>query len=177
MSNEDVQTHEEVKKTRELFEKGFGRAIKGFRTMGDAADFNNRWKRLDADLIRLMYPKRTAGMNDLYVLAVRQEVSDRIKKKGIQGLRDTLGGSLDGLQHILRTGVSSVDGVFKKGGLTGPAVKLAGEIVLDIFIFGTTSTGVPDFETFVVHRQKKVFGYSGRPDPETKGLWDHILGR
>lgn len=177
MPNGEIRIHEEVKKRRDLHDKGFGRVVKGFRTMDDAAAFNRRWANLDVDMIRLMYPMRTAGMNDMHVLAVRQEVFDAVKKRGLQGLADAIGGGLDAVENILKSGVEAASGAFKKGGLPGAAGRLAGEVLLDIYFYGTGPTGVSSFESFVVHRQKKVFGYDSQTDPESRNLWDQILRR
>lgn len=159
MTGEKRSTNEELQKRHD---HGFGRAVKGFRTVGDAMAFAKRWNALKVPDVRELYPAQTRGMGDTEVGALHYQIFTEIRGKGVEGLKNALGGSLDSLERILRAGTEIViEGTIVKGGAGKAAVMSAStlgrDVFLDIYIYGTGPTGIPDWESFVRHRKTKAY--------------------
>lgn len=162
MSGQDPRNHDETRKARAL---AFGRAVKGFRSAVCAAAFGLQWRRLSTESIRRFYPYQTGGMSDHEVEYVQRAVFEAIEDKGIQGLLNAFGGSLSAMEHVLRCGTGAVLGGFSGQALSGSTLRLAQDIVLDIYVFGTTKDGVPDFDSFMAYRTAKAFAYEQGDGP------------
>ncbi len=144
---------------RKLYDHGFGRSVKGFRTASDAARFNARWNQLTPSQIRALYPERTQAMTDTEVELLRYEIFEKIRKQGVQGLIDFFGGSLAAMEHALKTGLEAGAGGFTpRSNFTSGAV-LMRDILLDIYLFGTGPTGIPDFDQFIHYRAARALEY------------------
>ncbi|MCC5812896.1 MAG: hypothetical protein JJU06_21240 [Ectothiorhodospiraceae bacterium] len=151
--------HEELKK---MHDHGFGRAVMGFRTTADARRFLTRWRALNFDQLRALYPQLEGADDDL-VRATHLLVQGKVSQQGIGGLLEAFEGSANALERTLKAGLDAVTGSLVRGGGAGSAATsatvLVRDITLDVYIFGTGPTGVPDFDHFVAYRQAKAIEY------------------
>lgn len=156
MPGEEIRTHQEVKK---LYDHGFGRAVKGFRTYSDAQAFLEKFRALDTDTLRTLYPAATEDMSEAEIVNQQKLVELRFLGRGVEGLMELFGGSAEALERAL-CGVGKMAlGRFRVDSTVTAATKLGQNMVLDIYVFGTEPTGVPDFDSFLAHRTAKAFAY------------------
>jgi len=159
------QKSSDAKDPRFLYETGFGKAIQGFRTLDGALNFTTRWRRLTVDDLRLLYPEETRGKGDLEVRLIQQEVFEEVRRSGVTGIFNILEGSLNFVQTVLKSVAETATAGVATGSIRKPDVMLATlqlsqRIIVDIFVFSTDSSGVPDFERFINYRCAIAFGYT-----------------
>lgn len=83
----------------------------------------------------------------------------RIRKQGVAGLIDFFGGSLHAVERFLQAGVEAAGVGFSRSGSASSSVNLVRDIILDVYVFGTGFSGVPDFQEFMNYRYTKAFEY------------------
>lgn len=152
--------HEELKK---MHDHGFGRAVMGFRTTSDAIASKKRWDQLSYAEVRRLYPRETHHARAGAVEAIHALVALKIQQQGIGGLLDVFDGSASAIERALKAGLDAAGGSVSARGAAGSAVTsgalLVRDVMLDIYIFGTGPTKVPDFDHFMAYRAAKALEY------------------
>jgi len=98
--------------------------------------------------------------------AATPTVFETIEGKAIDGLLDAFGGSLSAVEHVLRCGTGAALGGFQGRALSGATLRLAQDVVLDVYVFGTGARSVREFDSFMAYRTAKAFAYELDQDPE-----------
>ena len=77
-----------------LHDYGFGKVVRGFRTVNEAHEFLKGWNSLTSRELRLLYPEKIGVKGGNAPSEIKMLVALKIQQSGIEGVRElVLGGA------------------------------------------------------------------------------------